>query len=97
MASPHLFTTGPGQATGGRNLSRAMRYGSSGVPSPRIRSQLTLAHDALVRLINALYLIFKFAVVLRQSLDHDVRSIRHVQAKPRAAGGHRHATGLLGQ
>ena len=57
-----------------------MRYGSSGVFWPRIRSQLTLAHDALVRLIDALYLIFKFAVVLWQSLDHDIRSLRKVQA-----------------
>ena len=30
-----------------------------------------LDHDALVRLINALYLIFKFAILLRQSFNHD--------------------------
>jgi hypothetical protein len=57
-----------------------MRYGSSGVSWPRIRSQLTLAHDALVRLIDALYLIFKFAAALRQSFDYDIRSVRGVQA-----------------
>ena len=57
-----------------------MRYGSSGVFWPRIRFQLTLAHDAaLVRLIEALYLIFKLAVARRQSLDHYIRLVRHVQ------------------
>ena len=46
----------------------------------RIRFQLTLAHDAaLVRLIEALYLIFKLAVARRQSLDHYIRLVRHVQ------------------
>jgi len=44
------------------------------------RFQLTLAHDAaLVRLIEALYLIFKLAVARRQSLDHYIRLVRHVQ------------------
>jgi hypothetical protein len=58
-----------------------MHYGSSGGFWPRIRSQLTLAHDAaLVRLIDALYLIFKLAIARRQSLDHDIRSVRDVQA-----------------
>ena len=52
--------------------------GSSRVVSPRICSQLALAHDALVRLVDALYLIFKFAVVLRQSFDDDIRSPRYV-------------------
>jgi hypothetical protein len=57
-----------------------MRYGSSGVFWPRIRSQLTLAHDAaLVRLIEALYLIFKLAVARGQSLDHYVCLVRDVQ------------------
>jgi hypothetical protein len=41
---------------------------------------LTLAHDALVRLTNALYLIFKLPVVLWQSLDHDICSGRHARA-----------------
>ena len=54
--------------------------GSSGLVSPRTRFQLALAHNALVSLINALYLIFKFAVMLWQSFDHDVCSLRHVQA-----------------
>jgi hypothetical protein len=44
-----------------------------------ICSQLTLTHDALVRLIDALYLIFKFTVMLWQSLDHDISFARHVQ------------------
>jgi hypothetical protein len=58
-----------------------MRYGSSGVFWPRIRFQLTLAHDvALVRLIEACYLIFKLAVARRQSLDHYVYLVRDVQA-----------------
>jgi hypothetical protein len=57
-----------------------MRYGSSGVFWPRIRFQLTLAHDAvLVRLIEALYLIFKLAVTRRQSLDHYICLVRDVQ------------------
>jgi hypothetical protein len=38
-------------------------------------SQLTLPHDALVVLIDILYLIFKFALALWQSLDNDVRPI----------------------
>ena len=54
--------------------------GSSGLVSPRTRFQLTLAHNALVNLTNAFYLVFKFAVVLWQSLDHNIRSLRHVQA-----------------
>src|SRR6266480_6549300 len=54
--------------------------GSSGLVSPRTRFQLTLAHNALVDVTNAFYLVFKFAVVLWQSLDHDIRSLRHVQA-----------------
>jgi hypothetical protein len=38
-------------------------------------SQLTLPHDALVVVIDILYLIFKFALALWQSLDNDVRPI----------------------
>jgi hypothetical protein len=57
-----------------------MRCGSSAVFRPRIRFQLTLAHDAvLVRLIEALYLIFKLAVARRQSLDHYICLVRDVQ------------------
>jgi hypothetical protein len=60
-------------------LHPLMHYGSSGVV--RIRSQLALAHDAaLVRLIDALYLIFKLAIARRQSLDHNVCFVRDVQA-----------------
>jgi len=40
---------------------------------------LTLAHDALVGLSDALYLIFKFAVALWQSFDDNIRSVRHIQ------------------
>ena len=40
---------------------------------------MTLAGDALVRFSDALYLIFKLAVALRQSFDHDIRSVRRVQ------------------
>ena len=40
---------------------------------------MTLAGDALVRFSDALYLIFKLAVVLWQSFDHDIRSVRRVQ------------------
>jgi hypothetical protein len=59
-----------------------MRYGSSG--GPRVWSQLTFAHDAaLVRLIEALYLIFKLAVARRQSLDHYICLARDVQANRR--------------
>jgi hypothetical protein len=54
--------------------------GSSGLVTPRTRFQLTLAHNTLVNPTNALYLVFKFAVVLWQSLDHDIRSLRQVQA-----------------
>src|SRR5690349_2425678 len=54
--------------------------GSSGLVTPRTRFQLTLAHNTLVNPTNALYLVFKFAVVLWQSLDHDIRSLRKVQA-----------------
>lgn len=62
-------------------ISLASRYGSSGVFWPRIRSQLTLAHDAaLVRLFEALYLIFKLSVAGRQSLDHYICLIRDVEA-----------------
>jgi len=53
--------------------------GSYRVVSPWICSQLTLAHDALARLADALYLIFKFAVMPRQSFDDDIRSGRNVQ------------------
>jgi hypothetical protein len=35
--------------------------------------------SALVRLIDALYLIFKFAVVPRESLDDNIRCVRHIQ------------------
>ena len=42
---------------------------------------MTLAHDAaLVRLIETLYLIFKFAVARRQFLDYYVCSVREVEA-----------------
>jgi hypothetical protein len=40
---------------------------------------LALSHDALVMLIDALDLIFKFAVMFWQSLDHDICFTRHVQ------------------
>jgi hypothetical protein len=40
---------------------------------------VTLAGDALVRFSDALYLIFKLAVALWQSFDHDIRSVRRVQ------------------
>jgi hypothetical protein len=43
------------------------------------RSQPTLAHDTLVKLIHGLYLIFKFTVMLWQSPDHDIRFAWHVQ------------------
>jgi hypothetical protein len=42
---------------------------------------LTLAHDvALVRVIEALYLIFKLAVACRQSLDHYICLVRDVES-----------------
>jgi hypothetical protein len=39
--------------------------------------QLAFARDALVWLVDALYLIFKFTVVLRQSFGDDIRAARH--------------------
>ena len=41
---------------------------------------MTLAHDTLVGLSDALYLIFKFAVAHRQSFDDDIRAVRNIQA-----------------
>jgi len=43
-----------------------------------ICSQLTFTHDPLVKLVDALYLIFKFAVALWQSFDDDICSARQV-------------------
>ena len=40
---------------------------------------MALAGDAFVRFSDALYLIFKLAVALWQSFDHDIRSVRRVQ------------------
>ena len=57
-----------------------LRLPSSVAGSPWIWSQLTLAHDSLVRLGDALYLIFKFASAHRQSFDDDIRAVRHIQA-----------------
>jgi hypothetical protein len=45
-----------------------------------IWSQFTLADHAFVWLSKTLYLILKFAVVLRQSFDDDIRSLPHIQA-----------------
>ena len=42
------------------------------------RSQLTLASDAFVKIIDVPYLIFKLAIAFRQSLDDDIRSVRQV-------------------
>jgi hypothetical protein len=47
---------------------------------PWIWSQLTLAHDSLVGLGDALYLILKFAGAHRQSFDDDICTVRLVQA-----------------
>jgi hypothetical protein len=41
------------------------------------RCQLAFARDALVRLVDAFYSIFKFTVALRQSLGDDTRAARH--------------------
>ena len=41
---------------------------------------MTLAHDALVGLNDALYLIFKLTVALWQSFDDDIRSVWRVQS-----------------
>jgi hypothetical protein len=41
------------------------------------RIQLAFGHDALVRLVDALYSILKFNVALRQSFGDDIRAARH--------------------
>jgi len=41
-----------------------------------ICSQLTLVHDAVVRPVEVLYLIFKFVIALWQSFDNDIHSAR---------------------
>ena len=41
------------------------------------RCQLAFARDALVRLVDAFYSIFKFTVALRQSFGDDIRAARH--------------------
>jgi hypothetical protein len=43
----------------------------------KVWSQLALAYNALARLLDALYLIFKFVIALWQSSDNDVRSFQH--------------------
>ena len=46
---------------------------------PRIWSQLTLAHNALIWFGKILYLIFKLAIAFRQSFYDHVGSFRHIQ------------------
>jgi hypothetical protein len=41
---------------------------------------LTFAHNALVWLSETLYLIFKFALPHRQSLDHYIRAVWNTEA-----------------
>ena len=57
-----------------------LRLPGSAAGSPWIWSQLTLAHDSLVGLSDALYLILKLAGAHRQSFDDDICAVRHVQA-----------------
>ena len=37
---------------------------------------MTLVHDAVVRPVEVLYLIFKFVIALWQSFDNDIHSAR---------------------
>jgi hypothetical protein len=75
--------------------------------APWIWSQLTFSNDALVGLSDVLYLVFKFAVVLWQPFDDNIRTVWHIHAN-RSRGkqpltnlefvlGHdtRHCTGLI--
>jgi len=48
--------------------------------APPIRSQLTLAHNALIGMSDILYLIFKLAITLWQSFDDDIRTVWHIQS-----------------
>jgi hypothetical protein len=50
-----------------------------------IWSQFTLADHVFVRVTNALYLIFKFAVAHRQSFYDNIRTIRHIQTRRKQA------------
>jgi hypothetical protein len=43
----------------------------------KVWSQLALAYNTLARLLDALYLIFKFVLAFWQSSDNDVRSFQH--------------------
>src|SRR5436305_3607419 len=47
--------------------------------APPIRSQLTLAHNALIGMSDILYLIFKLAITLWQSFDNNIRTVWHIQ------------------
>src|SRR5436190_3092618 len=47
--------------------------------APPIRSQLTLAHNALIGMSDILYLIFKLAITLWQSFDDNIRTVWHIQ------------------
>ena len=47
--------------------------------APAIRSQLTLAHNALIGMSDILYLIFKLAITLWQSFDDNIRTVWHIQ------------------
>lgn len=46
--------------------------------------QLALAYDALVQLIDALYLVLKFGLTFWQSPNNDVCSFRHAACKKQA-------------
>jgi hypothetical protein len=72
-----------------------MRYGLAGrlVVSQWVCPQLTLTDDAPVRLIDALYLIFKFAVVWQSSGDDTLGPTKHRAYKKQPMTDHEFVIG----